>query len=291
MRCCWSASSSSAANEESRCATSAKASFPCNKPSALRSASLGHVVPLTAQWQLSGSLSLSERAPTSFELFADGVHAATGVYERGDPSLGKERGTNLDLGLQWRDGPSHWRLGVFSNRFSDFISLDTRGEVVEELGEEEGEEGEVESFPVYEFLPVAARLHGIEIDGRQRLLTSPWTLDLTAKLDLTRGRNADTGEPLPRIAPMRMRLGLDGARGPWGARVEVDHAARQDRVPATDVATAGYTLLNLSVSRRLGDGAALWFLRLDNLTVRLACSASGIQTVRGLGYLLAAPSA
>jgi iron complex outermembrane recepter protein len=247
----------------------------------LRSASLGHVMPLSAQWQLSGSLTLSERAPTSFELFADGVHAATGVYERGDPSLGKERGTNLDLGLAWRHGPSHWRLGVFSHRFSDFISLDTRGEEVEEPGEE----GELESFPVYEFLPVSARLHGVEIDGRQRLLTRPWTLDLTAKLDLTRGRNADTGEALPRIAPMRLRLGLDGARGPWGARVEIDHAARQDRVPATDVATAGYTLVHLSVARRLGDGGALWFLRLDNATDRLATSASSLQTVRGLSPL------
>jgi iron complex outermembrane recepter protein len=51
------------------------------------------------------------------------------------------------------------------------------------------------------------------------------------------------------------------------------------------VATAGYTLVHLSVSRRLGDGGALWFLRLDNATDRLATSASSLQTVRGLSPL------
>ena len=251
---------------------------PAQRRFSLRSASLGHVRPLSARWSLSGSLSVSERAPTSFELFANGVHAATGVFELGDPSLRKERSANLDLGLTWRDGPSQWRLGVFNNRFSNFISLDTRGEVVEE----EGEEGGIESFPLYQFLPVKARLYGVEIDGRQRLLTTPWTLDLTAKLDVTRGRNLDTDEPLPRIAPMRLLVGLDAASGSWLGRVEFSHAARQGRVAAFDAPTEGYTLVNLSVSRRLGDGGALWFLRLDNLTDRLAYSASTIQTVRSL---------
>ena len=52
----------------------------------LRSASLGTVYDLNTEWSLSGNLSTSARAPASYELYANGVHAATGAYERGDPS-------------------------------------------------------------------------------------------------------------------------------------------------------------------------------------------------------------
>lgn len=54
----------------------------------LRSLSIANVLPLGRHWSLSASLSATERAPTYFELYANGVHAATGAYERGDPALG-----------------------------------------------------------------------------------------------------------------------------------------------------------------------------------------------------------
>ena len=57
----------------------------------LRSASLSNVYKLSPEWSLSGTLSASERAPTSFELYANGLHAATGAFERGDASLQSER--------------------------------------------------------------------------------------------------------------------------------------------------------------------------------------------------------
>ncbi|HEX6361371.1 MAG TPA: TonB-dependent receptor, partial [Albitalea sp.] len=102
--------------------------------------------------------------------------------------------------------------------------------------------------------------------------------------DATRGKHADTGEPLPRVAPLRVRLGLEAERGPWGARVEADHAERQRRVPSTDTPTAGYTLVNLAFTRRFGvrEGEGVWFVKIDNAGDRLAFSASTPHTVRGL---------
>lgn len=252
----------------------------------LQSYSLANVVPLAPSWSLSGSLSATERAPTYFELYANGVHAATGAYEQGNTRLPTERGTNLDLALQWKTETDQLRLGAFYTRFSRFISLDASGGQVDESGAAVPD-GTPDSVPLYRFNAVRARLYGIEIEGRKRLAELPWQLDGTTQFDMTRGTNRSTGEPLPRIAPWRLKLGLDAARGPWTARIEADHAARQNRVPDTDRATASYTLVNLSLSQRISVNRAdaIWFVKLTNLGNERAYSAATIQTIRGLSPL------
>ena len=249
----------------------------------LRSASIGNVWKLAPQWSLHTTFSASERAPTSFELYANGVHAATGTFELGDPALATERGNNIDLAVEWKSGTDRLRLGAYSASFSRFIALEATGNDVTQTADD----GSVTTFPEYAFRSVRAKLNGIEIEGRHRLLASPWTLDLSGKLDFTRARNADTGEALPRIAPMRVALGLDAGAGPWSGRIELEHAAAQDRVPATDSRTAGYSLLSLALSRQFSWGTrrALWFVKLNNATDKLAYNASTIETVRGLAPL------
>jgi iron complex outermembrane recepter protein len=256
-----------------------------------RSASLSNVLKLNPQWSLIGSFSTSQRAPTSFELYANGVHAATGSFERGSTTLGVESGTNADVALQWKSGADHLRLGAYASRFSNFISLEATGQDVQEP---DGQGG-FNAYPEYVFKPVRARLSGVEIEGQKRLINGAVNVDVSGKLDVTRALNVDTTEPLPRIAPMRLNLGVDVSTGAWTGRVEADHAAAQNRVPVTDVATAGYTLLNLSVTRRFALGGvggvggvgtdALWFFKLNNATNALAYSAGAIRSVRDLSPL------
>ena len=79
-----------------------------------------------------------------------------------------------------------------------------------------------------------------------------------------------------------MRLGatLRYASGPFGANVGVDYAAGQTRVPVGDVAAAANTRLNAGVNYRMKAGGAslLWYARLDNITNRLAYSATSVLT-------------
>lgn len=243
-----------------------------------QSASLSNVFRLTPGWSLSGALSYTERAPTSYELYANGVHAATGVYERGDVALQSERGGNLDVALEWKAGADQLRLGAYAARFSRYISLEATGNDVTVEGED---------FAEYAYRPVRARLHGVEVNGRRRLLDGPVALDLAGKLDIARGTNADTGSPLPRMAPLRAALSLDATHGPWGGRIELDHAARQKRVAADDVPTEGYTIVNLSLTRqfKLAGSDGLWFVQLHNAGDELAYNAASIQTVRQLSPL------
>ena len=245
-----------------------------------RSTSIGAVFNLNAKWQASSSWSTTERAPTSYELYANGVHAATSAYERGDPQQATERGRNLDLALAWRDGTDHVKLGVFDGRFSNYIALAATGEpdFVNDAGD---------SFPVFAFQGVRAHLYGLEAEGTWRVLAGTRNIDLDAKLDLVRGRNQDSGQPLPRLAPRRATLGMTLVQDGWTARVEVQHASAQARVPNTDVATPGWTLVNLSATYALslGERDALMFAKLHNVGNTLAYSASTIGTVRSLAPL------
>ena len=252
----------------------------------LYSYSVANVVALTPTWSLSGTLSTTERAPTYFELYANGVHAATAAYERGNTALKKERGHNIDVAVAWKTATDQLRVGTFYSRFSRFISLDASGDQVDETGAVVPD-GTPDSVPLFQFNAVKARLHGVEIEGRKRLLDLPWTLDATSRFDVTRATNRSTGEALPRIAPWRLNLGLAAARGAWAAHVEVDHAARQGRVPDADTSTGSYTLVNLSLSQRfdVDQADAIWFVKLTNLGNERAFSATTTETLRGLSPL------
>jgi iron complex outermembrane receptor protein len=245
-----------------------------------RSAALGGLWNLAPQWQLSGNLAYTERAPTYAELFANGVHIATAAFERGNADTPKEKGANVDLALQWKDGDNRVKAGAFASRFANYIALLATGEP--DFVTDEGD-----ALPVYAFTGVPARLSGLEFEGQWRLLGGPQRVDLDGKLDLTRASNRATGEPLPRIAPMRTTLGLNWGQGAWTARAEVVHAAAQTRVPADDVPTASYTLVNLSASYalKLGGTDGLLFARLTNLGNELAYNAASIGTVRNLSPL------
>lgn len=85
---------------------------------------------------------------------------------------------------------------------------------------------------------------------------------------------------MPRIAPSRIGSTLVWSREAWTARVGFDAWARQSRVPVGDVPVDGYTLWNAAMTWRVKAGPAqlLWFARLDNITNRLAYSATSILT-------------
>ena len=242
------------------------------------SAAFGGVYKLGGPWQVSGNLAYTERAPTFYELYANGLHVATGAYEVGNADLGIERGTNLDVALQWKDGANRLRGGAFVSDFSNYITLLATGQTVPT------DEGDV---PEYAFTGVPARLWGVEMDGNWRLADGAQQWDLDGKLDLMRAQNEATNQPLPRIPPLRITGGLNWGSGGWGARAEVVYAAAQNQVPTDDPATPSYTIANLSASYkfRVTGADGFVFLRLNNLGNELAYSATSIATVRPLAPL------
>lgn len=247
------------------------------------SGAVGALVNLTPAWQLTGNLAYTQRAPKDYELFANGPHLATGTWEQGDPGLGLEKSTSVDAGLKWKEGAHRFAITAFASRYGNYIGLlptgATRGEG---------------DLPEYAFTGVKARFAGLEASGTLRLLgpQGVWrdaegvsVLDLDLRGDLVRATNTSTHQPLPLIAPARVGATLRWSEGPWGVRVGFDHSMAQHRVPEGNRISAGYTLWNVSVTwrQKLGRTQLQWYARVDNLSNRLAYSASSILTQTAFG--------
>jgi iron complex outermembrane receptor protein len=243
------------------------------------STSLGASLALAPGLQWSATLGRTERAPAYYELYANGLHVATGAVERGDTSLPTERSLHAETGLAWKNGANQFSASVYRTRFARFIALDATGVDVPQ--------GDGGTVPEYAFRASRALLRGLEVDGRWRVWQGVASVDLTGGLDAVRGDNLDTGQPLPRLAPLRLRAGLEATWNGLRAGLTVKHAQRQARVPDTDTPTQGYTLVDLSTSgplRALAEGG-LWFVKLANAGNALAYNAGTIGTLRGLAPL------
>ncbi len=253
-------------------------------------------------WQLTSNLAYTARAPKDYELFADGPHIATGAYEVGNASFATEKSTNLDIGAKWKRGADTFAVSAFVNRFSNYISQAATGVTRDAGGNgagggaggagvtDDGTGNSVESggtsriLPEFVFQQVPARFTGLETSGSVRLMESAQnsgqTLDLELRGDIVRAINTATGQPLPRIAPVRLGATLAWAQGAWGARFGVNPVAAQNDVAPGQPVTSAYTLVNASASYRQKAGRAdlLWFVRLDNIGDKLAYSATSILT-------------
>ncbi|PVE43483.1 TonB-dependent receptor [Limnohabitans planktonicus] len=251
------------------------------------SVAAGAVFKLSPTWSFTGNAAVTQRAPKDYELFANGPHLATHAWEIGNKDLGLEKSKSLDGGLAWKSGPNRMVVTAFASQFANYIGLMNTGDYRDEEGKPVGPEGAGDEgvLPLQLYQGVRAKFQGLEVNGRQRLWQKASTLDLDWRADTVRATNSSTGEPLPRISPMRVGATLVHSHGPWSAKLGADWHAAQKRVPDGSRSTVAYTLVNASVSYRqkLDTTVLQWFARLDNLTDQLAYSASSILTSTAFG--------
>ncbi|AUL18582.1 TonB-dependent receptor [Bordetella holmesii] len=230
--------------------------------------SLGGVYLLNPVWSLASNLSYTERAPTFYELYANGPHEATGQYLVGNPDLGKERARSGDAALRWKHEADHGSVGVFYSSFGNYLAELNTGRMRDDDGNVLAAADE-DALPEAVYRGVRTEFYGIEAESSTRIFQSGGdTVDLAVGGDYTHARNLDSGEPLPRIAPLRLMAGLDWRRGPWDAGAQITKAFAQHRQPEDDTPTSGYYRLDAHAGYRFKVGATRWqaYVRGINLT-------------------------
>ena len=199
---------------------------------------LGGLYTLNPNWSMASNLSHNERAPSYFELYADGAHLATGQYEVGNANFSKERSNGLDAQIRWKDAKNSFSFGAYYTRFSRFLGLletgsfDTPGS----------------DLPIAQFSAFAASFKGLEAEGKFNLVDN---LDLTLRGDYVRASNLDNSQSLPRITPLRLGAGLRYQKNALGARLDMLHAFRQNCTAENELATDGYTDVSALVTYKL----------------------------------------
>jgi iron complex outermembrane receptor protein len=198
---------------------------------------LGGLYSFNDNWSLASNLSHNERAPSYFELYANGAHIATGQFEVGNPNFDKERSNGIDAQLRWKDAKHSFSVGTYYTRFNSFIGLLDTGNVDAGSG-----------LPIAQFSTFAADFKGLEAEGRFNVANN---LDLTLRGDYVRATNRDNSDALPRIAPLRLGAGLHYQKASFGARVDALHAFKQNRTANNELATDGYTDVSALVTYKL----------------------------------------
>ena len=198
---------------------------------------LGGLYNINSNWSLTSNLSHNERAPSYFELYANGAHIATGQFEVGNSSFSKEKSNGIDAQIRWKDAKNSFSLGAYYTRFSSFIGLFDTGAIEP-----------ISGLPEAQFRAVPAVFKGLEGEGKFNIADN---LDLTLRGDYVHAKEKRTGDYMPRIAPLRLGAGLQYQLNSFSARLDVLRAFRQNRIADNELETDGYTDVSVLVAYKL----------------------------------------
>jgi iron complex outermembrane receptor protein len=223
---------------------------------------------------LAASLAYAARNPALEELFFFGLHHGNFAIELGNPNLESEKALGVDLSLRWRSGRASGELTYFRNDVDQFIFRRViDGEEFEAREEEFAARfpnralagGEDEELAIVDFIGADAILQGIEAHADLQLTS---TVFAEFGADLVHGSLSGSGDPLPRMPPMRLRGGLRYQRNALQLGGEVVATAKQDRLSGVETATDGFGLLKVFASYSFASGAAVSTItaRVDNVT-------------------------
>ncbi|KHL24867.1 TonB-dependent receptor [Croceibacterium mercuriale] len=199
------------------------------------SGSLGLSAQLTGALRIGLNGSHAERAPVALELYAEGPHVATQLFEVGNGDLDKERSWGLEGYVRGNLGPARLSASVYRNWFENFIYLTETDE-------------EADGLPVAFFGQQAMDQWGVEAEAQLPLITrEAFGLLADVRADYTRA-TLDDGSPVPRIPPLALLGALEANLGHFDARAEVQWFDDQDRVQGAETTTDSFTFVNLSLA-------------------------------------------
>ena len=208
------------------------------------SGAAGVRVPTWSGGALFANYSHSYRAPSLEELYNLGPHRGNLAFEIGDPDLVRELGDGLDFGVRHSSKRVHFEASGFYYHIRDFVFLAPTGDVEDGLA-------------VAEYDQATTRYTGTEAKFEAALHPAVW---LNLGLDYVNAKLTDDDTPLPRIPPLRGRVGLEFRYKGLLLNPEIVMSDRQDRIFPTETPTAGFAVFNLSGSYLYTHGHAAHIL-------------------------------
>ena len=232
------------------------------------SASAGLVWDYQSGYNLGLSLALSQRAPSSAELFSFGPHIGTNTYEVGAiyalEQLGDEYHvelsaqspeleTSYSADLTWRKfaGDFGFVISTFYNHIEDYYYQQDTGLLFadhhdeNELDADDHEEG----LPILLYQQGNVDMYGIEAEFVYQI-TSP--LKATLFGDYLKAKLSG-GDYLPRTPPMRIGSTLQYQADDYNGELSVNHYFAQNNIAPLETSTSGYTLVDVNVNYYLKD--------------------------------------
>lgn len=173
------------------------------------------------------------RAAALEELYNNGPHDGSLSFEIGNPNLKPEISDGIDFSVRHQNSRFKAEANYYYYSFKNFVFLAPTG--VQDAAS---------GFEIARYLQGDSRFTGTELSLD---VTAHKYVSVLTGFDYVNAQLA-TGQPLPRIAPMRGRIGLDLHYQNFSLRPEFLTVGRQDRVFNNETPTAGYGTANLTAS-------------------------------------------
>ncbi|MGZ2499141.1 iron complex outermembrane recepter protein [Ralstonia sp. 151470066-2] len=175
----------------------------------------------------------AERFPDYWELISTSMGPTGSV--NAFSAIRPEKTTQLDMGAQYKSARFDAWVSAYAGVVNDFILFNYRPGMM---------------GPKSQATNVDARIAGGEIGGTWHV-SNAWRVD--GALAYAWGRNGSTGQPLPQMPPLDLRLGVEYERGPWSAgglwrvaAAQHRYALNQGNVVGQDFGpSAGFGVLSL----------------------------------------------
>jgi iron complex outermembrane receptor protein len=206
-------------------------------------------------------VSRTTRSPSLYERYAWSQSAnsqMTGWFGDGNGYVGDVRlkpevAETLSASVELSgSGPHTWtlRANPYFTRVRDDIDADLLGPIGG-MGMGGAMPG---GFELLQFANHRAEIYGADLSGSVRLFDSSafGKAGLEASAGWVRGTDLDTDVPLYHMAPLKGRMRLTHALGPWASRLEVVAADAKTRIDTVrmEPATPAYALVNLATGYR-----------------------------------------
>ncbi len=181
------------------------------------------------------NLGRSFRLPGANELASNGVHHGTFRHEQGDPSLGSERGWQLDASWSYERSGISFSVTPFTSWYGNYIYLKPTGgwSILPHAGQ------------IYRYAGANAIFAGAEVElcydfarGFSYEFVGEWVY----------GRNLDERIPLPFSPPAEMHHTLAWESAKFSAYIEGHGIASQRRISRNEEPTPGTFLWNLGAT-------------------------------------------
>jgi len=176
--------------------------------------------------------SLSYRAPALEELYNLGPHPGNLAFEIGNPNLQREFGNGLDFGLRHSSKRLRFEANGFYYHIDNFIFLAPTGEIEDGLTVADYDQG-------------TSRFVGTEAKVDAALHPAIW---LNLGMDYVNAELTADKTPLPRIPPLRGRVGMEFRFKNLLVNPEFVMTKDQNRLFPTETRTAGYAVFGVSGS-------------------------------------------
>ena len=196
----------------------------------LTNISVGLAKKLDDNLLIGGSVSSTERAPSQVELFANGEHHAAGRTEIGDEDLDKESSISTELYIRKAWQNSQMRVAIFNNDYSDFVFLE-----------------ETDTHGTFNFVQADAELYGYELDYQTDLKLGGRLWNASLSYSSVTGELSD-GDNLPAIPANKFGFGIGTSFNAFDVKLDVEQVADQDDTGEEELATDGYTSVDISAN-------------------------------------------